>query len=273
MTMIIAHRGARARAPENTLPAFLLALEMGAAGIELDVQCSKDGALIVMHDFTVDRTTDGSGPVAELTLKELQQLDAGSYFGYRYLWTRIPTLEKVLDRVGDRCMVNIEIKSKVVTGGAEVDAVAEIVRRRNLYDQVIVSSFNPMSLIKMRLLDSKIRLGLLYAEPLTTEMEKAWYGSVVWPSSIMQLYGGSASSLEHSMQQSITTPEALHPRYDLVDEVYMEKARQHGKLVNVWTVNDVDEARRLSALGVDAIITDVPDVLLQALCVSDGATV
>ena len=118
-TQVFAHRGARAVAPENTLPAFARALELGADGIELDVQCSADGHLVVMHDFAVDKTTDGTGQVAALTLAELRRLDAGHAFGPAFAGVRVPTLEEVLDLVGNRCRLNIEIKSMDVQGGAE----------------------------------------------------------------------------------------------------------------------------------------------------------
>ncbi len=240
MIQIFAHRGAKALSPENTLPAFKKALEMGVHGVELDVQCSQDGELMVIHDYTVDRTTDGTGKVAELTLSELRELDAGSYMGYVYLCTKIPTLEDALDLIGHRCVVNIEVKSMDLQGGDEVEKVAKLVADRQLYDQVIVSSFNPVSLIEMRYVNPAIRLGLLYADPLPSHLFNAWLSPII-------------------------APEALHPRHDLVDETYMAEARRLNKAVNVWTVNDVEEARRLDALGVDALISDVPDVIMQAL--------
>ncbi len=240
MAQIFAHRGAVKVAPENTLPAFEKALEMGVDGIELDVQTSADGVPVVMHDFTVERTTGGSGAVAELTHEQLQKLDARGEFGYVHLWTRIPTLMAVFDLVGDRCTINIEIKSKDLEGGDVVNCVADLVRARDLYDQVIISSFNPVSLIKMRYIDPEIKLGLLFAQPVPAHLWRAWMSPVM-------------------------APQALHPIYGLVDEVYMKLAGELSKSVNTWTVNDVAEARRLDELGVDAIITDVPDVIAAAL--------
>ena len=240
MAQIFAHRGARKAAPENTLPAFQKALEMHVDGIELDVRCSNDDVLVVMHDETVERTTDGSGKVSDLALAQLRTLDAGSHFGPEFAGVRIPTLDEVLDLVGDRCTVNIEIKTLAHDGGGEVDRVAQIIAARELYDQVIVSSFNPIALIKMRHIDSRIRLGLLYEYSLPGYLCKMWMGQAV-------------------------APEALHPKHTLVDEMSVDDARKRRKAVNTWTVNDVKEARRLNALGVDVIITDVPDLIRTGL--------
>lgn len=240
MTEIHAHRGARAIAPENTLPAFEAALDAGAAGIELDVQCSQDGALVLMHDFTVERTTNGSGKVADLTLAELRQLDAGSYFDPSYAGVRVPTLEEVLDLVGDRCKVNVEIKTADFRGGDEVDALAHIIAERNLYDQLIVSSFNPITLIKMRHVDADVRLGLIYAQEPPIYLLEVWLGSLM-------------------------NPDALHVHHALVDETFVARAHALGKAVNVWTVNEAEEARRVIDLGADVITTDVPGDIIADL--------
>ena len=157
--LIFAHRGAREDAPENTLPAFDLALDMKADGIELDVQCSKDGQLMVIHDFTLDKTTNGTGRVSAFTADELFELDAGSHFSAEFAGTRMPTLAQVFDLVGNRGQVNIELKTDDLQGGGEVEPVIALIQRRKLYEQVIVSSFNPIALIKMRYLDPAIKLG------------------------------------------------------------------------------------------------------------------
>jgi glycerophosphoryl diester phosphodiesterase len=243
MTAIYAHRGARAVAPENTLIAFQTALDLGADGIELDVQLSKDDTLVVLHDFSVERTTDGDGKVSDLTVAELRSFDAGSHFGPEFAGARIPTLDEVLDLVGDRCRVNIEIKTFDFRGGAEVDAVADTIAARGLYEQVIVSSFNPISLIKMRHVDEQVALGLLYHDEVPPYLLNVWLGPIVHP-------------------------EALHPHFTLIDEAFMKRARALGKAVNTWTVNDVEEARRLKSLGVDIIITDDPGILMAGLAVS-----
>jgi glycerophosphoryl diester phosphodiesterase len=237
---IFAHRGAKAVAPENTLPAFEQALAMGVDGIELDVHLSQDGQLVVIHDFTVDKTTNGHGPVRALTAAQLAQLDAGSHFAPAFAGVGVPTLVEVLDLVGDRCRVNVEIKSDDWAGGGEAEVLATLIRQRNLYDQVIVSSFNPITLIKLRWTDPKIRQGLLYFQPLPPHLRQAWFTPIL-------------------------EPEALHPYHRLIDAELMDWARSKGCAVNTWTVNDPAEAKRLADLGVDAIITDVPDVLMDGL--------
>lgn len=239
-SLIFAHRGAREAAPENTLPAFAKALEMGAAGVELDVQCSRDGKLAVIHDFDVDKTTNGSGPVNSFAMDELAALDAGSHFGAEYAGIGIPTLEQVFDLLQGQCQINVEIKSRDPQGGPEVELVAELIRSRNLYEQVIVSSFNPITLIKMRWVDKRVQLGLLYFEPIPAYLRNAWLSPIM-------------------------APEALHPYHALIDADYMAWAKGAGYAVNTWTVNEVDEARRLASLGVDVIMTDGPDRIIAGL--------
>lgn len=242
---VFAHRGARRVAPENTLPAFEQALAMGVAGIEFDVHRSADGRLVVIHDFSVEKTTDGHGLVAAMSAAALRQLDAGSHFDASFAGVQIPFLEEVLDLVGDRCQLNIEIKSMDPYANDASDDVAAIIRARNLYDQVIVSSFNPITLIKMRHLDRKIALGMLYDGKMPAFLRMIWAGPPI-------------------------CPEAQHPHHALIDAAFMAWARTLPAAVNTWTVNDVTEARRLAELGVDAIMTDLPDLILQGLA-TDGA--
>jgi glycerophosphoryl diester phosphodiesterase len=234
----IAHRGASGHAPANTMAAFLLATEMGADGIELDVHLSADGELVVIHDHTVDATTDGQGPVSALSLAELQQLDAGSWFDPRFAGERIPTLRQVLTAVGQRLLINVEIK--VVPGhhppALEREAV-RLIEESGMVDRVLISSFSPRSLRRVRRLNRQIPLGLLYSRP----------APAVLPALLRLSY------------------DALHPHYGLVDARTSARARERGQRVNVWTVNDAGEMRRMCDLGVDGIITNYPDVLGHVL--------
>jgi len=163
-----AHRGFSARNPENTLASFQAALDAGAEGIELDeldVTLSRDGRMIVIHDETLDRTTDGSGPVSGLSLDELRALDAGSWYGPEFAGQRLPLLTEVLDLVGGKMLVNIEIKPEaawVRTGEPVEKQVLDVVRERGLMDSVLVSSFDYGVLIRLRGLDEDIRLGALF---------------------------------------------------------------------------------------------------------------
>jgi glycerophosphoryl diester phosphodiesterase len=240
-TEVFAHRGAKMVAPENTLPAFTEAIALGADGIELDVQCSKDGVLVVMHNFTVNETTNGQGRVADLTAAELSKLDAGSHFNGKFSNVGVPTLEDVLAVTAGKIKLNIEIKSQDPMGGREVEPLVELLRASNLYEQVIVSSFNPVTLIKMRHVDPQVALGLLYwGQHLPAFLREIWLSSIL-------------------------RPEAFHPHHTLIDEEYMVWAKAIPAAINTWTVNDPDEALRLAALGVETIITDVPDTILAAL--------
>jgi len=259
---VFAHRGARSVAPENTLPAFQQALEMGVDGIELDVQLSRDAQLVVIHDFTLERTTNGRGKVRNHTAEELAQLDIADcrfqISDFRTIpksevrnlkseirnlkWNvGVPTFEQVLDLVGDRCRLNIEIKTTDAAGGRqEAVLLARMIQRRDLYEQVIVSSFNPFALIWMRRADPRVALGLLYAEDWPIYLRRAWLRPLI-------------------------RPTALHPHHTMIDKAYMQWARSKRYAVNTWTVNEVGEASRLAGLGVSALISDVPDRLMAAL--------
>ncbi len=238
--LIYAHRGARCVAPENTLPAFAAALAMGVDGIELDAHLTSDGEIVVIHDFTVEKTTNGHGAVRAMTLHEVRQLDAGSHFDPRFSGTPVPTLDEVFDLVGDRCAVNVEIKSFDLYAAQDpTDAVVALIHRRRLAGQVIISSFNPLALLKVRHLDPALSIGLLH--------------------------GGEMPRWQHDFWTSALQPQAQHPWHPLIDAAYMAWAQSVGALVNTWTVNDVAEAQRLAALGVNVLMTDVPDQIMAGL--------
>ena len=236
----IAHRGASAVAPANTLAAFEKAVELGADGIEFDVHLSADGVPVVIHDFSVDSTTDGSGRVAEMTIVQLAQLDVGSYFDPAFAGERIPTLEAVLEAMGGRLLLNIELKSTSLRDkGLEQTVIAQI-ERHGLGTSVLFSSFNPFSLRRAKRIAPHIAVGLLYGPDLPLPLRRAWLAPLV-------------------------PHEARHPEHTMVDAHYMAWARRRGYRVNTWTVDDPDEMHRLIGLGVDGIITNVPDVLRSIL--------
>lgn len=236
----LGHRGASHDAPQNTLAAFRLANAYGADGYELDAQLSKDGTIVVMHDFTVDKTTNGSGPVSSLTLEELKRLDAGAKFSPRFAGERIPTLAEVFDVLESHTFVNVELKSKSVQDNGLEDATIRLIRARKLEDRVILSSFNPYSLLRVRRFAPELKVGMLYAPDLPLYIRKAWFRFIV-------------------------KPDAMHPLYKLVDAPYMAWARKQGCDVNVWTVDDPGDMKRLAGLGVNAIITNMPDRLRDVL--------
>lgn len=236
----IAHRGASAAAPSNTLASFEKAAGFGADGIEFDVHLSADGVPVVIHDATVDATTDGSGRVAEMTLAQLKQLDAGSWFDPAFAGERIPTLEEALETMGSRLLFNVELKSASLWGDGLERATVAQVKRHGLDERVLFSSFNPLSLRRIKRIAPHIPVGLLYA-----------------PNLPLPLY--------QVLLKALVPHEACHPGYATVDAHYIAWARRRGYRVNVWTVDDPDEMRRLIRLGVDGIITNVPDVLRRVL--------
>jgi glycerophosphoryl diester phosphodiesterase len=235
-----AHRGASHDAPENTLAAFRLAREMGADGVELDVQLSKDGEAVVIHDFTVDATTDGQGAVRGKTLAELKELDAGAWFDVRFAGQRIPTLQEVIVEVGHQLLLNIELKAKVFGSADLVAEVVRLIEDHNLVHRTIVSSFNPFALWRVKRLNRRIAIGLLHSFNLPAHPLRA-------------------------LLLPLADPDALHPEKHLVNQEYMGWAKERDYRVNVWTVDEPAEMERLIALGVDGIITNRPDVLRRVL--------
>ena len=230
--IILGHRGASAAMPENTLAAFALAAEQGAHGVELDVRLSADGNVIVMHDATVDRTTDGHGPVARMDTAALRALDAGQ-------GQQVPTLDDVFQAFGPALLYNVELKSGSLFDAALAIAVADRVEAYHLENQVVVSSFNPFLVWRARRYFSR-----------TTMLAVLWDRGPRW------------------LYHAIAPVAANHPHHSLVDESYMAWAREHGYRVHVWTVDDPEEAQRLVRLGVDGIITNRPQVIRDALAVT-----
>jgi glycerophosphoryl diester phosphodiesterase len=234
--LIIAHRGASAVAPQNTLAAFRKAMELGADGVELDVQLSADGAVVVIHDLTVDKTTDGTGRVAEKTLAKLKALDAGIRFSPQFAGEHIPTLSQVFEALEGKLLVNVELKDFNPRSSVLAAPVVEVVRKYAMEKRVLFSSFNPFALRAVKRLAPQIPAGLLYAPNLAIYLRRAWLAPFV-------------------------PHEARHPESSMVTARTMKWYRAHGLHVNVWTVDDPAEMRRLMALGVDGIITNKPDVL------------
>lgn len=245
MTIVCGHRGASGHAPENTLAAFRRAHELGATWLEFDVQLSADGLPIIFHDDTLERTTNIGQALrpAQLTLAELKKLDAGSWFGPQFAGEPVPTLDEVLAEFGEQMGLNIEIKSKP---GFEANSgierkIAEAVHRYNLQDKVIISSFDPSRLAALHQHDPQLRLGALYAE------RTAYYPPNFDPFAMAQTFEAVA----------------LHPPFRRVNAALLARARERQMLVNTWTVNEVADMQRLLELGVDMIITNYPDRLVN----------
>lgn len=231
--LIIAHRGASAVAPENTLAAFKLAHQAGADGIELDVMLSKDNQLVIMHDDTVDRTTNGSGRVRDMTYAELKELDVGSHFSADFVGEKIPLLTQVYELLGKKLLINVELKNYATPFDDLTAKVIELTEKFNLVDSIILSSFNPINLSKARRINRNIRLGLLTAP-------------------------GKPGKILRSRVGRIFPYDALHPHYSDTNSNLVQYIHQINRHVNVWTVDDPDELLRLKALGIDAVICNDP---------------
>jgi glycerophosphoryl diester phosphodiesterase len=237
--MCYAHRGARAHAPENTLAAFTLAFELGADGIECDVQCSRDGQLVIIHDDTVDRTTDGTGPVGEQCFAELRALNAGARFHWQQM---IPTLDEVLELVARRDgELNLEIKGASIEEALATAEAAEPALRGLGADQrahVLVSSFEhpAVALLKTRLPELRVAL----------------------------LYGGEWRERDLIAPARALGAEAIHPAVGLVTPGLIQRAHEAGLRVNVWTANRRGLIRRLIAWGVDGLFSDFPERVVAA---------
>ena len=239
-TCVFAHRGASAYAPENTLAAFELAAEMGAHGIEFDVQMTRDGRLIIHHDRELGRTEAATGRLKDWTFADLRALDVGSWFGSEFAGAQMPTPAEVVEAVGQRLLLNFELINDSPRLSGIADRLVDLFRRMDLYDRAMISSFNPRELWRVRKLDPRIAVGALWGafEP--------WY-------------------LRSDWWRRLLRPHALHPEHVLVTAELVAAAHARGQRVHTWTVNDEETARRLCELGVDMIMGDYPDRLLAAV--------
>jgi glycerophosphoryl diester phosphodiesterase len=249
----LAHRGASALAPENTIEAFRLAVEAGAGGLELDVHMTRDGHIVVIHDATVDRTTNGTGAVSEMTLEELRRLDAGHNFSpdggptrpYRGRGVRVPTLGEVL-REFPGVAVNIEIKAG--TPGIE-EKVLGVLREANALGRALVVS-TPHDIVK--------RFRKVSGGHVSTGASR-WEIGVFYISSRFRL-----ERLVRPAYDALQVP-LRHRGLPVVTPRFVRAAHARGVRVDAWTINQADEMRRLLDLGVDVIMTDRPGMLAEVL--------
>jgi glycerophosphoryl diester phosphodiesterase len=233
-----AHRGASAFAPENTLAAFQLALDQGSHLIEFDVKLTSDKQVVVIHDQTVDRTTNGKGRISQLTLSEIKRLDAGSWFDKNYPGEQIPTLNEVFEKFGNKIYMNVELTNYASPFDRLTDRVCTLVRKHNLENRVVFSSFFPTNLIRAGQLLPDVLRGQLILQGRAGWWQRVWGGLI--------------------------DVQAVHPYTSDVTAETITRAHEHGRLVHVWTVNDPADMSRLCALGVDGFFTDNP-VLAQEI--------
>jgi glycerophosphoryl diester phosphodiesterase len=237
--LVIAHRGSSGAAPENTMAAFKKAISAGADMVELDVHLSRDGDVMVIHNDSVEEKTDGRGRVADLTRRELQALDAGSWFNQDFAGERIPSLEEVLALAGGNILVNVEIKTGYLgnyTMDDLVDRTLAVVEGQGMLDRVMFSSFHAPALRMIAARRDEAARALLLKSPIQDSEE--------------------AKSGEFSI---------FNCRRDVMTSESIISAQEIGLMVNVWTVNQEAEMAWFIKEKVDGIFTDYPDRLIRLL--------
>ncbi len=238
MSLVIAHRGCSGEAPENTMIAFRTALAMKVDFIELDVRPSKDRVIMVIHDETVQRTTNGRGKVSGLTREETQRLDAGSWFSARFRGQKVPTLTEVLQFVKSfSCHLLIEIKEgESLPSSFERDVVLAV-QRCEMQKRVILQSFDPGVVSRIRGEDPSLAVGLLIRQ-----------SGANWIADAQAVRAGT-----------------LVVKSRLITKEVIQQAHLHGLRVFVWSVNKASEIKKMLTLGVDGIITDYPDRAIRVI--------
>ncbi len=234
MTLIFAHRGASFHCPENTMASFIKAAQFGADGIELDVQLSSDDVPVVIHDFTLHRTTSGYGNVNSKPLVELKSLDAGGWFSPAYRNETIPTLNEVLAWAKNTNLIlNIELKSRGLETLLE-KKVIELIHKHRLQERVIISSFWKSSLQKVKKKNPQMQTALLIERPFREVLKQAKNLRI----------------------------EAIHPNYKHASKLFIEAAHSEKLKIRPYTVNEKKKMAKLFQWQVDAIITDRPDIAI-----------
>lgn len=234
MTINYAHRGASAYFPENTMLSFEKALEMGCTGIETDVQLTKDGVLVLIHDEMVNRTTNGQGLVKNYTYTELNKLDAGSWMGGEFTGLKIPTVEELIYLVRDKnIIINFEIKNGIVIYEDIEQKLIELIYKHKIEHKVILSSFNHYTVAKCNKVSKGINTGVLYM------------AGIYKPYNYAKTVGANA----------------IHPYFQAINAEVIRESKKHKTLVNVFTVDDEENMKNFLNMKVDGIITNYPDKL------------
>ena len=238
MSKIFAHRGCSGTCPENTMLAFQKAVELGVDGIEFDVHLTKDNRLVIIHDESIDRTSNGKGWVRDMTLDELRQYDYSAGFAGVYGFNPIPTLREYFDLVKDTPIIsNIELKTGVFEYPTIEGRVIEVIREYGLEDRVILSSFNHYTILRCKALAPDLKCGFLTED---------------W------IIDCGKYTAQHGV-------ECCHPnKFNLLPEV-VEEMHAAGREINTYTVNEDEDILRLSTLGVDALIGNYPERMIELL--------
>jgi glycerophosphoryl diester phosphodiesterase len=232
MALRIGHRGAAGTAPENTLASMRRAVALGAEAVEFDIHRTRDGELVVMHDFVVGRTANGSGPIADMTAAELTSLDNGSWYGPEFAGERVPTLLQLAQAVPETILF-LEVKAGSYFYPGIEEQLADFLTKHGLLQRTQVSSFDHIALKKLRELLPGLPTGMLYS------------GRPVDPVAMARACGATA----------------LHPAFNEIPPEHVAAAHAAGLTVNVWTPNTQAEIDHCYGLGVDGIITDFPERL------------
>lgn len=238
MTQIFAHRGFSGKYPENTMIAFEKAIELGCDGIELDVHLTKDDELVIIHDEDISRTSNGQGLVKFMTYEQLLEYDYSFKFHDEVGFQKILTLREYFELVKDTNIItNIELKTGIFEYETIEQKVIDLIHEFKLEDKIILSSFNHFTVMRCKAIDPNIELGFLIG---------SW---------MIDLGAYTAS---HGVQ-------CCHPLYlNLIPEVVQE-IHAAGRKINTWTVNEYDDIKRLADLGVDCLIGNYPDKMIEVL--------
>lgn len=237
---VIAHRGSSLRAPENTIAAFELALNEGADGIEFDVMRCGSGELVVIHDQELQRVTGQEGHVESVDLKSLKNLDAGAWKDNRFKGEKIPTLSEALEAVRNFNLINIEIKSHTYQSYGIEKQVLQLIHQKKLENQVLISSFNPLVLWRLKRMNANLKRGLLMYEGASRPLRRGWLSPYLKPFS-------------------------LHPSMPLLNPSMVKRAHKKGQKIYSWTVNHEAQLETCMKLGIDGMITDDPAWLIRRL--------
>lgn len=235
---IIAHRGACKLAPQNTIAAFEKALEFNVDGFENDVHLTKDGEIVICHNYEIDRTSNGNGKISDMTLDEIRSYDFGSYFSPEFAGEKIPTLDEFLEVSRNLEIVNIEVKTPEVPNDL-VKKTLDRVKAFNMESQVVMSGFSKELMMQSKEICPEVRTAFLY------DMSSA------------DLEAVSEEPVEFCKKYNF---DILHPMLFFITPELITKCHSAGIKVNAWTVNVKEGMEQLEALGVDGIITDVPEI-------------
>ena len=244
--IIIAHRGAMGYAPENTIFAFKMAIELGANALELDLRQTKDCIPVVLHDATVDNTTNGNGDVKIFNFQDLQKLDAGSWFDIKFSGEKIPALQEVIDVLNDSIILIIELKEGNETYPGIEERVVALVKENEIESRTILKSFDPNVLRRLREIEPNIPLCYVYA------LRIPWLGLIIDHG----ITFGSIYNID---------AEYLQPHRFFLSESFVKDAQSNGFKIISWGVNSSEAIIESLDYGVDGIETDYPDLVAETM--------